>query len=261
MIIIKKNIRNLKHKIDSVIYYNFRIIGIRGALFRAVSFFIGIRSPEYRIYCEKLSTYFNLRLGTTDVVCYDQIINKENYNNIGILPGNAIIDAGANIGITTVLFAVKFPNSKIYAIEPDINNFKLLRKNTCTYTNVTPINAAVWKNENGVIVLDLGRGNWSFQTVESGSGTYDRINIIESISISKLISKYNISRVGLLKLDIEGSEKEILDNSADWIDKVDILCVELHDRYREGCYLSYKNATTKFRKHWKEGEKNFSSRF
>ena len=39
------------------------------------------------------------------------------------------IDAGANIGLTSIYFANKFPNAKIVALEPEIDNYIILQKN------------------------------------------------------------------------------------------------------------------------------------
>ena len=39
----------------------------------------------------------------------------------------------------------------------------------------------------------------------------------------------------VLKIDIEGAEKEVFLNSSSWIDKVDTIIVEPHDRFCPGC--------------------------
>ena len=40
-----------------------------------------------------------------------------------------IIDAGANIGASAAYFALTYPTAIIAAIEPDLGNFELLRRN------------------------------------------------------------------------------------------------------------------------------------
>src|SRR5579862_3192338 len=41
-----------------------------------------------------------------------------------------IIDAGANIGISSVFFSMAFPGSKVFAIEPAKSNYDLMVENT-----------------------------------------------------------------------------------------------------------------------------------
>lgn len=44
-----------------------------------------------------------------------------------------IIDAGANIGLTSVYLANRFPNARILALEVDQQNFELLAENARPY--------------------------------------------------------------------------------------------------------------------------------
>jgi hypothetical protein len=39
----------------------------------------------------------------------------------------------------------------------------------------------------------------------------------------------------VLKIDIEGSEIEVLNDSKTWLGSVKTLVIELHDRFRAGC--------------------------
>ena len=63
----------------------------------------------------------------------------------------------------------------------------------------------------------------------------------------------SISRIDVLKIDIEGSELEVLKHSKAWIDDVKTIIIELHDRFQPGCTEAlaiaigghtYRNSTT-----------------
>ena len=54
-----------------------------------------------------------------------------------------ILDCGANIGITSLFFAARHPNARIYSIEPDPNNFVLLERNTRQEPRISPICGAI----------------------------------------------------------------------------------------------------------------------
>ena len=55
-------------------------------------------------------------------------------------------------------------------------------------------------------------------------------------TIGDILHHYDASRIDLLKLDIEGSELELFGKeTANWLDRVEIIAVKLHDRFRPGC--------------------------
>lgn len=51
-----------------------------------------------------------------------------------------------------------------------------------------------------------------------------------------------MDRIDVLKIDIEGSEIEVLNHSKAWIDAVKTLIIELHDRFRPGCAEALQKA-------------------
>ncbi|HEU5171300.1 MAG TPA: FkbM family methyltransferase, partial [Gemmatimonadales bacterium] len=51
-----------------------------------------------------------------------------------------------------------------------------------------------------------------------------------------LLATQSAGHVDILKLDIEGAEREVFsEGSAEWIEKVGLIIVELHDHLRPGC--------------------------
>jgi hypothetical protein len=65
---------------------------------------------------------------------------------------------------------------------------------------------------------------------------------------------YAIDYIDILKVDIEGAEKEIFSGSPSWINHVGVLIVELHDRLKAGCSRSFFNATNSFDHEWYQYE-------
>jgi FkbM family methyltransferase len=154
-----------------------------------------------------------------------------------------IIDAGANIGIASIYFATKFPNARVISVEPEGQNFMLLEKNTKPHANITPIKAALWNCCGEVSLVDPGQGPWSFQTRDQ---TKDAVARVPAITVDEILHKFGASSVDILKVDVEGAEKEIFENASAWIDKVDAIMVETHDRFRPGCSRALYLATQKF---------------
>ena len=89
-----------------------------------------------------------------------------------------IIDGGGNIGCAAIYYAKKYPEAHIYSLEPDKENFQLI------------------------------------------------------------------------KLDIEGAEKEVFGapDVDEWLSKVNVLVIELHDRMKRGCSYEFFKAISKY--HW-----------
>jgi hypothetical protein len=54
----------------------------------------------------------------------------------------------------------------------------------------------------------------------------------------------------VLKVDIEGAEREVFADPSAWIDRVGVIIVELHDRFRTGCSRAFYRATGGFDVEW-----------
>jgi FkbM family methyltransferase len=207
--------------------------------------------------------YVYLRLGTSDVIVFNAIFYGKEYEfSVKEYP-KIIVDAGANIGLSTIYFANKYPDAKIIAIEPEENNYKFLVKNTENYANVVRIKAALWDKIDEIDLVNTGLGNWGFMV--SSNNNYNQLktrikqnlHLTKTITIGKIISDYSIEKIDILKMDIEGAEKEVFSNAAEWIGNVKAIIVELHERMKNGCNRSFYNNTNGFDQEWQRGEDIF----
>lgn len=178
-----------------------------------------------RVYGVNLS----LRSKTTDLNVFNQIFVKEELN-IPLDEPKCIIDGGAYSGLSSIYLAHKYPNCDVYALEPEDSNYKLLLAHSSQFTNIKPIHSGLWSKDVKLTVFNENKGQkWSFKVKEDLNGE------IAATSIKTLISKNNLSKVDLLKLDIEGSEDELFKkNYCQWLDKVNCIAVEFHERYAPG---------------------------
>ena len=198
-----------------------------------------------RTHSQLLHPYY-LREGTCDErVERDVLRSAPLYlkHDFGVKP-QWIIDAGANIGLRSIWFASLFPEARIVAIEPATNNFELLQKNTEKYNNITCIKAGLWKSDAFLGITNPGDDPWGFIVEERTSN--ESGNAIRAVSMPSLLEQFSIGQVDVLKIDIEGSEKEVFDHSVAWIDKVNIFFIELHDRVKPGCSRAFFNAINHF---------------
>jgi FkbM family methyltransferase len=172
-----------------------------------------------------------------------------------------IIDAGANIGLSAVFYANRFPDARIIAIEPEPSNHEILKRNTAPYPHITPFHAALWKENGTLHLFDTGAGNTAFQVGETNqlSATEER-GVVQSITLETLMEQFGVAYIDYLKMDVEGAEKEIFEHSGPWIDRVGTIAVELHDGMRSGCSESVRQAAKDFPCQWQRGEITYFAR-
>jgi FkbM family methyltransferase len=195
-----------------------------------------------------------VRLGTTDIVVFNEIYREREYAWELDAPPRVIVDAGAYVGFSAVFFATRYPNAKIIAIEPAEHNFDLLVQNTASFPNVHAVRGALWAESGTVSLTDPGNGAWGFKLRESEyserlpdvSSAQSIATSIRAMTVTDVIRDFGLGRIDLLKLDIEGSEKEIFANADSWIGQVQAICVELHDRFNPGCSRAFFNAVEAF---------------
>ena len=136
-----------------------------------------------------------------------------------------IVDCGANIGMTSLYLASKYPSARIYSIEADPDNFALLRENTASETRITPIHACIVATPQATVFFDNQGPAWGRQSSTTGKGIG-----IPGITIDELMSRFSIGRIDLLKMDIEGAEREVL-AAGHYLDAVQHIVAELHGDY------------------------------
>mgnify|MGYP006101779395 FL=1 len=181
-----------------------------------------------------------LRPRTSDLPTFDQVFLGLEYNINFTFKIERIIDAGGNIGLAAIYFANKYPNAKITSVEPEKDNFKMCVKNTKNYNNVTPVQKAL-SNSNGeeLYIKDSGLGSWAFTTVSKREGIPES-NKVLTINIEEILNQNNWDIVDIVKIDIEGAEKELFDSNFErWIPKTKCIIIELHDRMKKGCSKSF----------------------
>lgn len=199
-----------------------------------------------------------MRFPSSDADGYVQIFRDGEYEFDVAKRPDVIVDAGANVGLASIYFANKFPHARIFAIECERSNYEILELNAKAYPNIVPIHAALWKHDGKVDIVDPGLGQWGFMTAaSSGAGTSASVR---ASTLDSIMREHGISHIDVLKMDIEGAELEVLDSSAGWIDKVDTIIAELHDRLKAGCEQSFARATASFSERWRQGENFYVSR-
>ena len=142
-----------------------------------------------------------------------------------------IWDLGSNIGMTVAHFAVLFPEARIRGVELDAENAALCRRNVATWSDRCEIlRAAIW-TEDGTIRYERQVGNELGFRVRPGAED-DRLLTAPSISLNTLAERDDgDAPIDLVKMDIEGAERDVLRQNTEWAALVRTILVEIHEPY------------------------------
>ena len=183
-----------------------------------------------------------IRDGTSDYAVFEQIFRTEEFN-ISTAPQFAwiraaydrliaagetplVIDCGANIGLSTLYFALHLPAARIVGIEPARDNAQLARKNTQHNPLIEIVEAAVYDRETGLALVDPHAEKFAYRVQEAQAGEQ---GTIAAVTIDGLMRRYGATRNLIVKVDIEGGEDTLFRSNTDWLDRTDLLIAETHD--------------------------------
>ncbi len=179
-----------------------------------------------------------IRPGTSDVDVFGAVFCSGAYGPSSLKsPVCVIVDLGANIGLSSVFFAQRYPDAKIIAVEPEAGNMRMLRRNARHWPGIVPVHAAIWPEDTTLNLQTLdAAGNrladWAYQTVEAPTAGDAKV---PALSIATLIRQHGIQQIDLLKIDIEGAEFELFSRGTDaWLAITRCVMIETHERFRPG---------------------------
>ncbi len=181
-----------------------------------------------------------MRTGTSDRSAFNEVIVKRWYDHP--FPGapQLIIDAGANVGYASVRFAELYPNADIVAIEPDRGNFAMLQQNVAPYPRVRGLQCGLWPRTARLVIENPEAKPWAFRVREAREGEPS----FATVGIAKLMADQGAATLDILKLDIEGAERELFSDPGceEWLSRTNMMFVELHDRIKPGCTQAMETA-------------------
>lgn len=202
-------------------------------------------SGEFKLHSKLVGRPLICRGGTSDIDVFKHVFVLGEYAAIELPDRGLIIDCGANVGFSTVYFLERFPHVRVVAVEPDPDNFRMLERNTRSYgERCTCLQAGVWPEPTSLRVVDTARGDgraWA-RGVEAVTSE-PRPGDIRAVSIDELMRQAGVDCVTLLKVDIEGGERELFARQTDnWLGRVERIAIELHG---EECTAVYRAAVDK----------------
>lgn len=138
-----------------------------------------------------------------------------------------IVDAGANIGDSTMRFRRFHPGAKILAIEADAGNFAVLQKNFAGDARTIALHRALWNREGELKVWPT----WAHVASRVGESPDHAAAVpVPGCTVPGLMQEFELSDIDILKLDIEGAESVVFQTSdTSWLARVRCIVFECCD--------------------------------
>ena len=139
-----------------------------------------------------------------------------------VLPGMVVVDAGANIGVYTLLAArATGAAGRVIAFEPDPHTFEILSENVSRndLSNVVLVNGAL-ASEPGTMSLYRVPGHPALASLSSSNArsSSERVEV-EVTTLDSALADLGIERVDVMKLDTQGAEIDILRGARETIER------------------------------------------
>jgi len=148
-----------------------------------------------------------------------------------------MIDLGANIGLFSIFAAPVC--EKVFSIEPTPSHFALMEElvDLAGVKNIEMLNLAVGL-EDGEAEFNIHERNSTMNSfishrTDPHSGKTVKV---KTQTLNSIIDSLDVDRIGFVKMDIEGFEKEVVfeESFEEALTKIDGLYVEVHDFEERG---------------------------
>ena len=142
-------------------------------------------------------------------ILYQEIFLEEAYHFISENPRPVIIDAGSNVGVSVLYFKHLFPQSQVIAFEANPFAFALLKQNIAQnlIDGVTLHWIALYDKKTTLPFFINFHTHSYAGSLKYGFGTKQKI-LVPSAPLSDYLSDWK--GIDLIKLDIEGAEREVI---------------------------------------------------
>lgn len=154
---------------------------------------------------------------------YDFFIES---NTLSILPKKpVIVDVGANTGQFLIAAKSYFTDAKIYSFEPNPEAFNILKKNADQFHSVHLYNYALADRRKSItFYINKNLSEWSTVLKPKDPENFSKLNV-QTDQLDSLLPK--LSKIDLLKIDVEGAELAVLKGSIKTLKKSKYVMVEV----------------------------------
>jgi FkbM family methyltransferase len=161
------------------------------------------------------------RLNKGDLHAIREIWFQECYRPHFGDPTGILLDLGANIGMTSLWLAKKYPLAQVIAIEPDPRNAAIARQNL-------ELNGISGQVLEAAIGAQDGTGKFASSEHSIMGRLSDSGTPVTVMSVATVMNTFAVTRFALVKIDIEGGEQALFDGPTEWLQHTDAIIIEFH---------------------------------
>lgn len=121
-----------------------------------------------------------------------------------------IFDLGSNVGLSLLYFHLRYPKAQLFGFEPDINNYRRLKRIMREHNRIHVYNVAL-SSYDGRMKFFLGKRSHLSSSVFTREGN-EKVVEVEAKKLDTILAELNLDCVDLLKFNIEGAELEAFRN-------------------------------------------------
>jgi FkbM family methyltransferase len=180
---------------------------------------------------KRLMRFPGMKLWTYDPLSvlwqYKEIVLENGYHLDSLSPEVVILDCGANVGMSIVQFAHRFPKNPILAFEANPQIAELLKTNLLinNISSCEVVEKAVWIHSEGV-EMSITPDDASSTSIK-GLQT----QLIPSVDFNEILQ--NLKAPAIMKMDIEGAEMNVLPHCSGSMQKLQHIFMEYHAYYNQ----------------------------
>jgi FkbM family methyltransferase len=186
----------------------------------------GTGSDQYLLKIAGRKKTITLRRFSGDLDIFFEVFWKNSYDvsRLDKTKIFSVLDLGANTGMSAAYFYSCFPGAVFYCVEPDPQNVPILLAN---------LDGLVPADHLHILQAAVGSSNTAGQLVPARYAynstviAEPRKGDIKVLTVSSILSHYNLLSVDLVKMDIEGAETSALED-ATWLKMVHFIFIEFH---------------------------------
>jgi FkbM family methyltransferase len=159
-------------------------------------------------------------------------------------PVRRVLDLGSNIGVSCMYFSLRFPRAELVCVEPVPENVSVLKHNAQS-------NRMPWRVEAVAVAATAGEADLYANRWWASSSTNrtvakartalshrpesfltNQVARVAATTVDQLLDRVGWDTVDIVKMDIEGAEREVLlDVAPSWLKRTGALVLDIHSKY------------------------------